>query len=107
MSLTSIPCKILESILRDDLVSYMKRNDLLSKKQCGFISGRSTALQLIQILDDWTEILDLGGQVDCIFCDFMKAFDKVPHRRLLRKLESYGIGGNILGWLCNFLDNRK
>ncbi|KAJ3608701.1 hypothetical protein NHX12_023231, partial [Muraenolepis orangiensis] len=52
-------------------------NDLLSHKQYGFISGRSTPLQLLKVLDNWTDIIDRGGQIDCIFCDFMKAFDKM------------------------------
>jgi hypothetical protein len=49
----------------------MKRNKLFSKKQFGFTSGRSTVLQLLQVLDEWTEILDKGGCVDTIYCDFM------------------------------------
>jgi hypothetical protein len=51
----------------------MKRNKLFSKKQFGFISGRSTVLQLLQVLEKLTEILDKGGCVDTIYCDFMKA----------------------------------
>ena len=53
------------------------------------------------------KILDEGGCIDVIYCDFMKAFDKVPHRRLLKNLESYGISGNILEWVTSFLSNRK
>ena len=52
---------------------------VFSKKQFGFTSGRSTVLQLLQVLDKWTEILDKCDCVDTIYCDFMKAFDKVPH----------------------------
>jgi hypothetical protein len=63
----------------------------LTFKQFGFISGRSTVLQLLQVLEKWTEILDKGGCVDTIYCDFMKAFDKVPHLRLIHKLEKYQI----------------
>ena len=51
-------------------------------------------------------ITDDGGTIDCIYCDFKKAFDKVPHRRLLKKVESYGIKGAILGWIAAFLSNR-
>jgi len=58
------------------------------------------------VLDIWTEILDQGGTIDTIYCDFMKAFDKVPHHRLLFKVEQYGIRGNILGWIKDFLSNR-
>jgi len=60
----------------------MKRNNLLSNRQYGFIRGRSTALQLLKVLDTWTEILDRGGQLDVIYLDFMKAFDTVPHGSL-------------------------
>ena len=84
----------------------MKENNLFSDKQFGFISGRSTMLQLLKVLDIWTEILDQGGTIDSIYCDFMKAFDKVPHKRLIYKIERYGIKGNILGWIEDFLSNR-
>ena len=89
VSLTSIVCKILESIIRDAIVEYMKENLLFSDKQFGFIGGRSTSLQLLKVLDRWTEILDRGGCVDVIYCDFMKAFDTVPHGRLTQVLEYY------------------
>jgi hypothetical protein len=79
VSLTSIVCKLLESVIRDALVSHMQKNNLFTDKQFGFIPGRSTTLQLIQVLELWTDILDRGNCVDIIYCDFMKAFDKVPH----------------------------
>ena len=63
----------------------MKRNKLFSKIQFGFLGGRCTVLQLLVVLDKWTKIIDDGGTIDCIHCDFKKAFDEVPHRRLLRK----------------------
>ena len=70
-------CKILESIVRENIVNHVKKNKLSSNKQFGFIAGRSTVLQLIQVLDNWTDILDNAGSVDVAYCDFMKAFDKV------------------------------
>ena len=106
VSLTAVLCKVLESILRDAIIDHMKKNNLFSDKQFGFIGGRSTMLQLLKVLDIWTEILDQGGTIDTIYCDFMKAFDKVPHHRLLFKVEQYGIRGNILGWIKDFLSNR-
>ena len=99
-------CKILESIIRDHIITHMTENNLFSPRQFGFISGRSTTLQLLHVLNIWTEILDQGGSLDIIYCDFMKAFDKVPHKRLLLKTEKYGITGNILGWIQSFLSNR-
>ena len=93
----------METLVREEIIEHMKRNKLFSKKQFGFISGRSTVLQ--QVLDKWTEILDKG--VDIIYCDFMKAFDKVPHLRLIHKLEKYQITGQFSGWIRSFLLGRK
>ena len=106
VSLTSVLCKVLENLLRDEVIKHMKENNLFSDKQFGFISGRSTMLQLLKVLDIWTQILDQGGEIDIIYCDFMKAFDKVPHKRLLYKIKQYGIDGNILGWIEDFLSDR-
>ena len=106
VSLTAVLCKTLESIIRDHIIDHMTRNKLFSPKQFGFIAGRSTTLQLLHVLNLWTEILDQGGSLDAVYCDFMKAFDKVPHRRLVHKIEKYGITGSILGWISSFLSNR-
>ena len=106
VSLTAILCKTLESIIRDHVIKHMKENDLFSPKQFGFISGRSTTLQLLQVLDLWTQILDEGGNIDVLYCDFMKAFDKVPHKRLVHKVSKYGIKGDVLGWIDSFLSGR-
>jgi hypothetical protein len=94
----------MESLVREEIIEHVK---LFSKKQFGFISGRSTVLQLLQVLDKWTEILDKGGCVDTIYCYFMKAFDKVPHLRLIHKLEKYQITGQFSGWKKSFLLGRK
>ena len=85
----------------------MKRHSLFSKHQYGFISGRSTILQLLVTLDKWTEILDNGGAVETIYLDFRKAFDTVPHKRLLVKLRYCGIVPPLLGWIEDFITNRK
>ena len=107
VSLTSICCKILEQLVRDDLIDHMKINNLFSNKQFGFISGRSTVLQLLNVLEKWTDTLDQGGIIDVIYLDFMKAFDKVPHLRLIEKVKSYGINIHISNWIKNFLQDRK
>ena len=106
VSLTCIICKIMESIIRDAVVKHMTENNLFSQYQFGFISGRSTVLQLLHVLNIWIDILDQGGTLDAIYCDFMKAFDKVPHKRLVYKVEKYGIKGNIIGWIDSFLSGR-
>ena len=85
VSLTSVVCKTMERLVlvRREMMSHMRTNRLFSDQQYGFIDGRSTTLQLLNVLDDWTATLDQGGTVDVAYCDFRKAFDKVPHRRLL------------------------
>ena len=107
VSLTCLICKKMEEIVRDSMILHAKRAKILSKKQFGFVGGRSTVLQLIKVLDDWTRILDEDGEVDVIYMDFMKAFDKVPHRRLLEKLRCYGYSGKLLNWMEEFLNGRK
>ena len=81
VSLTCILCKILESIIRDKVMEHFISNKLFTNRQFGFLKGRSTVTQLLQILDDWTEALASGGRIDVIYTDFEKAFDKVFHRR--------------------------
>jgi len=87
VSLTCIACKLmeLESLVKDRLMKFFISNKLFSNCQCGFVKGRSTVLQLLHILDKWTKRLDKGRQVDVVYTDFEKAFDKVPHKRLREK----------------------
>ena len=106
VSLTCIICKIIESIIRDKIMDHMKNNNLFSNKQFGFLDGRSTVLQLLVVLDKWTKIIDEGGTIDCVYFDFKKAFDKVPHQRLIYKAEQYGIKGEIINWIKSFLNSR-
>jgi hypothetical protein len=107
VSITSVVGKIMEEIIRDTITVHMKENERLSKNQFGFIKGRSTVPQLLRVLDTWTETLDNGGCIDVIYCDFMKAFDKVPHAKLIKKIQSYGIKGNIINWIIYLLAHRK
>ena len=106
ISLTCILCKIMERFIRDNVVAHLLENGLLSKKQYGFISGRSTLTQLLYYLDECLQKISNGNVVDSIYLDFSKAFDTVPHRRLIGKLESYGIRGHILSWIKGFLQDR-
>ena len=107
VSLTCIVCKLMEGLVREEVMTFLKANKLLSPKQFGFLSGRSTTLQLLTMLDKWTSILDRGGAIDVIYFDFMKAFDKVSHGRLLLKLRAYGIDGSLHAWIRAFLSDRR
>ena len=67
VSLTCYLCKVMEQFIKDHIVDHMKKNMFFSSKQFGFISGRSTMLQLIHVLEKWTEILDNEDSLDCVF----------------------------------------
>jgi len=67
------------------------------------IVSTALSLQLLEVMDKWTDILHNGGSLDVTYLDLAKAFDSVPHRRLLLKLQSYGINGAHLSWISNFL----
>ena len=107
ISLTSIVCKLMEKFIKQEIQDYLLDNDLLSKIQHGFISGRSTVTQLLRYLDECIEQICDGSVVDAIYLDFSKAFDTVPHRRLMSKLESYGITGKVKQWVLSFLSGRS
>ena len=107
ISLTSVVGKVLESIIRDHILHHSTVNGLVSQQQHGFLPHRSCTSQLLTALNDWTFSIDQGFPTDVIYYDFRKAFDTVPHARLLLKLEEYGINGNLLRWLDGFLSNRR
>ena len=107
VSLTSVLCKIFEGFVRDALYKHLSNNNLLSKDQFGFCSGRSCTSQLLVTLQHWFECLDEDIPVDAAYLDFQKAFDSVPHKRLLLKLRGYGIQGNVLNWVADFLRDRE
>ena len=106
ISLTSQVVKVLESIIRDYICSFLTNNKLLTDKQCEFCKARSCLTNLLESFEEWTAALDDHYAVDVIYLDFKKAFDSVPHQRLLGKIKSYGIEGNIFKWLSSFLHNR-
>ena len=107
ISLTSVLCKIMEKLVRSHVMKHLVDNKLLSPKQFGFITGRSTTTQLLYFIDKCMDIISEGKVLDTIYFDFAKAFDSVPHKRLLHKLKAYGIDGNTLAWITSFLVGRK
>ena len=107
ISLTSIICKVMESFIRDAILEHMVQHGLLSPRQFGFIAGRSTVTQLLVYLDKCAEMVAKGKVVDSIYLDFQKAFDTVPHRRLMKKLEAYGISGPVFEWVSEYLNGRS
>jgi len=106
ISLTSICSKLMEHILCHDIMSHLDANQILNNCQYGFRPSHSCEAQLISIVEEIQLALDHHQQVDLLMLDFSKAFDTVPHRRLLSKLKYYGISGKLLIWLTNWLTER-
>ena len=106
ITLTSVTCKLLEHILHSSIISHLETHHILSDAQYGFRKKRSCETQLIRTIHDLATGLNEKQQIDAILLDFSKAFDVVPHKRLLLKLSHYGIGGNTLAWIQDFLSNR-
>ena len=106
VSLTCQLCKVIERLVKDELVEHLESKGLLRGTQHGFRKGRSCLTNLLTFLDRVTEELDDGGSLDVIYLDFAKAFDKVPPHRLLQKLEGYGVSGRLLAWVRGWLLNR-
>ena len=106
ISLTSIPCKIMERLLKRDIMAHLLDNNLISSAQHGFLPRRSCVTNMLIFMDSLTQAHDDGLITDSIFFDFAKAFDKVPHRPLLRKLAAHGIVGDVLNWIESFLSGR-
>ena len=106
ISLTSHVIKIFERIIRNDLVTHLENQHLLCRNQHGFTRGRSCLTQLLLHIDIVLHNLLHNKDTDVIYLDYAKAFDKVDHQILLKKLHAYGVRGKLLTWLNVYLSNR-
>ena len=106
IALTSHLIKLFEKILRKHIVKFMDENHLFNSNQHGFRSGRSCLSQLLEHFDQILDLLEDGGNVDVIYLDFSKAFDKLDFKIVLRKIKSMGIEGRVFNWIQSFLTNR-
>ena len=107
ITMTSMLCRILEKIIKKCIMTHLDDNEYLSNCQHGFRQQRSCLSNLIMNLEEITSMIDNGHSVDQIYLDFQKAFDKVPHQRLIYKLEKAGLSGNLLAWIESFLSHRQ
>ena len=96
-----------ESVIRDAIVSHLDKYNFIKDSQHDFRSKRSCLTNLLIYLDNLTYVVDNGFSADTIYLDFAKAFDKVPHTRLIHKVRSHGKIGNLLRWITAWLSNRK
>ena len=106
ISLTSVASKLLEHIIHSHVMKHLEQHNILTDSQHGFRAKRSTETQLIQTIHDISKSLDKKEIVDMAILDFTKAFDKVPHKRLIHKLNYYGITGSMATWIETFLTGR-
>ena len=86
VSLTAVCCKILEKIIRNKIINHLELNKIFHNDQHGFRNGRSCQTQLLEVMEIWSAIFDNNQNWDCMYLDFAKAFDSVPHERLLKKM---------------------
>ena len=107
VSLTSIPCKMFESIIKDPLINHLLDNHLIKNTQHGFLSNKSVTTNLLEFLEKITEMFDNNKPLGTIYLDFAKAFDKVPKQRLIKKFEAHGVKRNVLKCIHNWLTGRK
>jgi len=107
ISLTCVCCKLLEHIICKHVLLHLDDHNILTKTQHGFRKGHSCESQLIITAHELLKLSDRKTQVDIAVLDFSKAFDTVPHHRLLEKLKHYGVDANIHAWIRAFLCDRS
>ena len=107
IALTCACCKILEKIIANDLIHFLQEHNLINKHQHGFLKHHSTATNLLDTLNDWSVSITNRRYTATAYIDFQRAFDSVSHNKLLHKLKSYGISGNLLIWISVFLHIRS
>ena len=107
ISLTSVCCKVMETVIRDQMTDFLINNGLISKQQHGFLRRHSTCSQLLECVHDWSISINNKQSVDVMYIDYSRAFDSVVHSKLLFKLKSYGIKYDLLNWIAAFLHGRK
>ena len=107
ISLTSHIIKVFERIIRKQLVDHLEDNNIMNPNQHGFRSGQSCLSQLLAQYDLVLRQMEEGKNIDVIYLDFAKAFDKVDHGILIHKLRDIGISGKLGIWLNDFLTDRS
>ena len=106
ISILPVLSKILEKAVNFQLQQYLKKLDLLSPAQSGFRQHHSTESAVIYFTDEIRRNADAGRLTGALFVDLKKAFDTVPHKELISKLERFGFVDNSIAWFTNYLSNR-
>eukprot|EP00061_Rhincodon_typus_P010363 g34598.t1 len=107
VSLTLMVGKLLERILTDRIYAYSEMRGLIRDSQHGFVQDRSCLTNLIEFFKEVTKVINEGRVVDVVYIDFSKAFDKVPHGRLIQKMKMHRIHGDLAACIQNWLAHRR
>jgi len=107
VSLMSVVEKLLEKILKERIYLLSKRQCLIRDSQHGFVIGRSCLTNMTDFFEHVINYVDEGSAVGVVYMDFSKAFDKVPHGRLIRKANAHGKQGDMIRWIHNWLSSRR
>lgn len=107
VSLTSILSKVMERIISSRMIFHCEQQGILTDVQYGFRQRRSCNSQLLNVMETWTDWIEQGDPFDCIYFDFMKAFDKVSHRLLIEKMTGLGISQECTNWTREYLTDRE
>ncbi len=107
INMLPIPEKLLEVIVKDQMLKFIEDNDILFEIQSGFRKNHSCETALNFVLAGWKEDIEDGMFIVSVFLDFKRAFETINRSKLIKKLKKYGISGNALRWLRNYLFNRK
>ena len=106
IALTCSACKVLESLITSSLIQFLTDHNLISPSQHGFLKNIQPQTNLLSSLRDWTISLSNHKSTHICYIDFQSAFDTTSHTKVIQKLTSYGISGNLLFWIKSFLTNR-
>ncbi len=107
VSLTSVLCKVMEGLIHERITNFTRAHGLITKDKHGFVHGKGCGQNLLESRDILTEAIHMGAAADVIYTDFAKAFDMVPHKCLLLKLQAYGISGTLLKWIEALVDSKE
>ncbi len=107
VSLTCICSKLMEHMIVSQMTGHLEDNNILVDMQRGFRGHQSCETQLVTFVQELLDMMETVSLTDAIIMDFTKAFNKVPHQCLPRKLEYYGIKGHTHRWSQAFLSQRK
>ena len=107
VSLTSVVGKLLEILTKDQMRKHLNKYKLIKGSQHGFTKGSSCLTNLLEFSEEVPDWVDEGKAVDIVYPVFKKAFDKVPHWRLLAKVRACGMAGQVDNWIANWLRGRK